>query len=284
MTEGWRHEGLTPRQSERLDTLFCGARIVADHSWPFGITVLEFEHAGRRYILKASEASHHLVREYRAHLDWLGPLHGDVPEVVDYQADVGLLVKDFLPGHIALGSERQADPGLFEQAGRLLRRLHAGGQVSVAYETAAARKTARWLERAAGLAPSAELHQAQAWLAAFKPTPVEVVPTHGDFQPRNWLIRPHAPLALIDFGRADLRPWYSDLVRLELHDFVQHPELRSAFDRGYGADTRVPVTAGRRLEALMQSLGTIVWAHEMSDAAFEEHGRRMLSRVLAAGC
>ena len=37
---------------------------------------------------------------------------------------------------------------------------------------------------------------------------------------------------------------------------------------------------GRRLDHLMQSLGTIVWAHEMGDAAFEEQGRAMLRRTV----
>ncbi|MFB0836220.1 aminoglycoside phosphotransferase family protein [Arthrobacter halodurans] len=281
--DGWDHPGLTGRQAAALSRAHPGASITADHSWPFGITVLEFTAGGGRFIVKAGETSHHLVREHRAHRAWLAALRGDVAPLVSYDAGAGVLVTRYLPGRIALGTPSALDPDAYRQAGALLRRLHAGNPSgpapSDAYEATAARRTRAWLDRAGGLAPSGHLAAADAWLRGFVPAPVAVVPTHGDFQPRNWLVRPDGRLALIDFGRADLRPWYTDLVRLEHQELVGRGDLRAALLEGYGPAAGVP-RGGLVLEHLMQSLGTIVWARDMGDAAFEEQGRTMLERTV----
>lgn len=287
MPSGWEHPSLSPQQRARLEVLYPDAAIVADHSWPFGITVLEFHAAGTHLLLKASGTSHHLEREYRAHTRWLGALDADVPSLVAYDHTAGLLVKTFLPGRLVLASPAERDPEVFRRAGTLLGRLHRGLAPIQAphYEESMVRKTRAWLGRAAGLAPAEQLRAATHWLEAYRPSPVELVPTHGDYQPRNWLLRPDGRLAVIDFGRAELRPWYSDLVRMEHGDFAIRPALRVAFMDGYGSapapDGGAAADAGRRLDELMQSLGTIVWSHEMGDAHFEEHGRSMLARILA---
>lgn len=286
----WEHPGLSDRQRTRLDVTYPGARIEADHSWPFGITVLEFVHGERRLLLKASGTPHHLEREYRAHTRWLEDLGDDVPSLVGYDAGAGLLVKTFLPGRIALGGPAEHDPGTFRQAGELLGRLHRGTDPVSAphYEESMVRKTRAWLGRAGGLVPEAQLRTVAGWLELFRPGTVELVPTHGDYQPRNWLVRADGRLAVIDFGRAELRPWYSDLVRMDHHDFEDRPGLRTAFLDGYDRPGPPPVTApdagemepGRLLDELMQAIGTIVWSRDMGDAAFEEHGRTMLTRIL----
>lgn len=285
----WEHQGLSDRQVEYLETTYPGALIVADHSWPFGISVLEFVHGDRRLLLKASATAHHLEREYRAHTRWLDALGDDVPALVDYDAGAGVLVKTFLPGRIALGSPQEHDAGSFRQAGALLARLHRGTAPRRAphYEESMATKTRAWVARAGGLAPEEHLARVADWLDGFRPQPVELVPTHGDYQPRNWLVRPGGRIAVIDFGRAELRPWYSDLVRMEHHDFELRPDLRAAFMDGYGPEPGSAAPSegypapGRRLDELMQALGTIVWSRDMGDARFEEHGRTMLTRILS---
>ncbi|MDN6332952.1 MAG: hypothetical protein L0J58_10515, partial [Micrococcaceae bacterium] len=67
MTSSWGLAGLSPRQRARLDQLYPRAHGIVDHSWPYGITVLEFIDAGRRLLLKACQDTHHLDREARAH-------------------------------------------------------------------------------------------------------------------------------------------------------------------------------------------------------------------------
>ena len=287
MTKNWgQHPGLSARQQARLEQLYPGVDGIVDHSWPYGITVLEFTHAGRRLLLKASPDRRHLDRESRAHRDWLQPLASDAPQILGYDAEAGLLVKTFIDGEMACGTANEYDPLVFEQAGGLLGRLHRGRapRMDGHYEQSILSTTRAWLARAPGLAPSDQLLRVQGWLDVFVPTPVELVPTHGDYHPRNWVIRPDGRVAVIDFGRAQLRPWYTDLVRMEHHDFVRTPQLREAFLRGYHRQEPAPrdetVDAGRRLDELMQSLGTIVWAHQMGDRTFEEQGRNMLSRAV----
>ncbi|MDN5756176.1 MAG: phosphotransferase family protein [Arthrobacter sp.] len=286
MTSSWGLAGLSPRQRARLDQLYPRAHGIVDHSWPYGITVLEFIDAGRRLLLKACQDTHHLDREARAHRNWLQPLASDVPEMLGYDAGAGLLVKTFIDGELATGSRYEHDPLVFKQAGELLGRLHRG-TVPVLdghYEHSVLSKTLTWLDRAPGLAPPEQLSRVQRWLDAFTPSPVEVVPTHGDYHPRNWIGRPDGRIAIIDFGRAGLRPWYTDMVRMEHRDFLGSPQLREAFRQGYRPKGAVPpagtVDAGRLLDELMQSLGTVVWAHQVGDQAFEEQGRGMLARTL----
>ena len=278
------HGSLTPRQETVLAAAFPGMAVAADHSWPTGATVLEFVAGGGRYILKAAEDSHHIVREARAHQTWLGPLAGNAPELVLYDGRAGLLVTRHLPGHIALGSPAAGDPDVFRQAGSLLAHLHRGAfggeRASTRYEAAMVRRSANLVERSRGLAPAEELETLARWLRNFAPSPVELVPTHGDFQPRNWLVRPDGRVALIDFGRADLRPWYTDLVRLEHQELAGRGDLRSALLEGYGGPSAPPRSAGWMLDNVLQSLGTVVWAHERGDAAFERQGRGMLATTV----
>jgi Ser/Thr protein kinase RdoA (MazF antagonist) len=65
------------------------------------------------------------------------------------------------------------------------------------------------------------------------------VPTHGDWQPRNWVVR-EGLVSAIDFGRAALRTAASDLVRLAAQPFVGRPDREAAFFEGYGTDPREP--------------------------------------------
>ncbi len=68
--------------------------------------------------------------------------------------------------------------------------------------------------------------------------PTAVVPTHGDWQPRNWLVDDGVVRA-IDFGRAELRPAMTDLVRVAAVDFSGRPDLERAFVEGDGRDPRL---------------------------------------------
>ena len=50
---------------------------------------------------------------------------------------------------------------------------------------------------------------------------------------------------------------------------------------GTGCTTTAPEEAGVwRLENLNQAVGTVVWAHQVGDQAFEQQGVLMLERVL----
>jgi hypothetical protein len=101
----------------------------------------------------------------------------------------------------------------------------------------------------------------------------DVVPTHGDWQPRNWLID-DGVVRVIDFGRADLRPATEDFVRLARQDFARNPRLEAAFLEGYGHDPRDP--AQWRRDLVGEAIGTAVWAYGVGDEKFERFGHGLL--------
>lgn len=101
-----------------------------------------------------------------------------------------------------------------------------------------------------------------------------VVVTHGDWQPRNWIID-DGVVRVIDFGRTDVRPADEDFGRLARQDFARDPALETAFWDGYGPDPREPGQWRRHLIA--EAVGTAVWAFGVGDEAFEHLGHRTLA-------
>jgi aminoglycoside phosphotransferase (APT) family kinase protein len=110
--------------------------------------------------------------------------------------------------------------------------------------------------------------------------PASVVPTHGDWQPRNWLLHDNI-VSVIDFGRAAMRPAFTDFVRLAAQEFRGDPGLETAFLDGYGTDPREP--AGWRRNRIREAIGTVTWAYRVGDEAFEAQGHRMIAQALSAG-
>jgi len=109
--------------------------------------------------------------------------------------------------------------------------------------------------------------------------PVRLHFTHGDYQPRNWLVH-EGRIAVIDFGRGAQRSWVSDLVRLRSKDFHGRPELESAFMRGTGRELDGSALAALELETIREAIGTVVWSRGIGDNDFEQHGRVMVRRLL----
>ena len=255
-----------------------------DHSWGLvGTVVLELSHDGSCYIVKAGdEKDHHLAREIRAHRQWLMPWtsQGRAPQLVHADEEAKLIVTCYLPGELVEGTAHERDPETYRQAGGLLAQLH--GQLAIEDDEFEARekdKALTWLASPHRIASeTAELLRAEveSW-----PTPsVAVVPTHGDWQPRNWLMH-EGVVSVIDFGRADLRPTFTDLARLSAQQFRTEPTLEAAFIDGYGDDPREP-TAWHR-SRVREAIGTAVWAHQVGDEPFEQQGHRMIAEALAVG-
>ncbi|ADX74348.1 hypothetical protein Asphe3_32400 [Pseudarthrobacter phenanthrenivorans Sphe3] len=109
---------------------------------------------------------------------------------------------------------------------------------------------------------------------------MQLVTTHGDYQPRNWL-EDDGEVKVIDFGRADARPWVHDVVRLAHQQFLGRPALEEAFYAGLERRITRPETGIWHLENLNQALGTVVWAHRIGDAAFQQSGVERVERIVA---
>ncbi|MHC8607029.1 phosphotransferase [Paenarthrobacter ureafaciens] len=275
-------DAISSRQLELLTSWLGHFTVIQDHSWPLqDTTVLQLEtEDGRHVTVKASLTSHYIRREIKAYTRGLPGLRGRVPDLLHSAPDAGLLVTGFLPGTLVAGTAAEHESDTYYQAGKLLALLHRPAGTSESYLRSMAVRTSAMIERLDGLVAAPVVRRVAEELAAVEVYPVELVTTHGDFQPRNWLYDDGA-VKVIDFGRADLRPWVHDVVRLSHQQFRTNPELEAAFHHGFGRLVRTPEEAGVwRLENLNQAVGTVVWAHQVGDQAFEQQGVLMLERVL----
>lgn len=281
--------GLSPDQLDRLHAWLPGAELLGEHSWGLVDTVVlrvreqdrqgHQGHQGRELTVKAfGPGNHHLDRELNAHRHFLAPLRADerAPTLVHADTDARLLVTTWLPGELVQGHPAEADPDTYRQAGALLARLH--------HQPALQRRSTTWLagQRDRALRWLAQPHRIpQHQVAAVRawdwPTgTVTLAPTHGDYQPRNWVVD-DGRVAVIDLGRADLRPPATDLARMQARQWRGRPDLEQAFLDGYGADPRPPWWVST---LLAEAVGAAAWAHQVGDEAFEAEGLRSLTELL----
>ncbi|MBW9109945.1 aminoglycoside phosphotransferase family protein [Microbacterium ureisolvens] len=265
-----------------VDRWLPGAEVVADLSWnQVETVVLQVRHDDRTLIVKAAgDSDHHLGRELDAHeggyvAPWAREGHAARLRFADRSARV--LVLDRLPGELAYRTASGVDPEVHRRAGTLLRGLHTlETRPSKGTDAAATRRAIAWLDSAHAIAPDVE-DRLRTALAALPPVEADLVPTHGDWQPRNWLVDGDE-VRVIDFGRFAFRPAGTDFVRLAAQEWRENPACETAFFEGYGRDPRHP--SHWILMRLREAIGTACWAHQVGDTEFEAQGHRMISDVL----
>lgn len=282
---------LSDRQRELLATWLPDLVVEEDMSWGLvETTVLRVAAGGRTLVVKAGgERDHHIAREVRAHREWTGPWLADAPDarvdadrvgrLVHADVDAKVLVTTYQPGRLVQDDAAVADPDTYEQAGRLLAALH--GQLAVedvGYEVRANARAERWLGGPHRIDPG-DVERLRTLIRSWPTPPAVVVPTHGDWQARNWLVDDGGTVRVIDLGRADLRPAMSDLDRLASREFRRHPGAEEAFLAGYGHDPREPGAWSR--SRVREAIGTACWAYQVGDDAFEAQGHRLVAEVLA---
>ncbi|MCY1141425.1 phosphotransferase [Actinoplanes sp. Pm04-4] len=276
-------DDLSPQQQALVDQWLPSAIVEKNHSWGLvSTTVLEVTHAGSRFIVKAGgEDDHHLQRELHAHHHWLEPWtsRGRAPTLVHASADAKLLVTRYLPGDLVLGSAHADEPSTYRQAGDLLALLHAQTVVTDDdYERRENEKSLGWLGQPHRIAATT-VQRLQAEIAAWPTPPATLVPTHGDWQPRNWLSCDDV-VSVIDFGRAAMRPAFTDFARLAAQDFRRDPKLEAAFLDGYGTDPREKAAWYRN--RVREAIGTTAWAYRVGDEPFEDQGHRMIAEAFSS--
>lgn len=275
------HAGLTDAQLRTLRAVLPGAVVRADLGWGGQYaTVLAVEHDGRLLTVKATgPQDHHADREIHAYRTWVGPLAGtgDAPTPVLLDEAQHLLVLSHLPGRIVVDHPAQDQPDTYRQAGRLLARLHAVQSTpdDGTYWEGQRRRLHRWLEQPHRI-PARRVSSLASEVESWTVLPTTLVPTHGDVQPRNWLVDDTGRIRLIDFGRAELRPAATDVARLSRQDFLRDPALAEAFRTGYGTDLH-----GEELHRaqVVEAVGTAVWAYGIGDRDFEAHGLRSVEML-----
>ena len=267
-------------QRARLDEWLGPWEVLADHSWPLqDTTVLHVRSTGGEHIVKVRDQVGH---EIDACLRAQALLSDRGPRLEHHDVRAGILVTSYLPGELVEGTRAESDPDVYRQAGELLARLQVPAEVSGSYAGKALAVVSRRIAEAEGLVPESDLAALRTRAGRFTPRPVRLYFTHGDYQPRNWVID-DGRVAVIDFERSQDRSWVSDLVRLQNQQFTGHPERERAFMAGLGRTVEGEDAELLAIESLRQSLGTVVWAHSMGNQGFEEHGRTMITRFLQQG-
>src|SRR5690606_4426398 len=157
-------------------------------------------------------------------------------------------------------SDAEQHPDTYTQAGDLLRRLHSqSAREDPDHEKRTIERALSWLDAPHRVDAATAAKTRQILESAPRPS-VTVVPAHGDWQPRNWLIE-NATVRVIDFGRFAFRPAATDLTRLAAKQWRNRPDLEAAFFDGYGADPRDPELW--RMDRLKEAIGTACWAFQV---------------------
>lgn len=278
---GWPWELLDAAQSAFVERTLGKTQLIEDMSWGLTDTkVLRIRTDGNDFVLKAAgPGTHHIGREISAYEKYTAPLalHERTGELVAADRASNALIVSYQRGVSVEDTAGELDAEVHRQAGLALRLLHdQEARVDAAYERLSTEKSMAWLDREHRIGRSTEA-KARQILSAHRPSPVVVVPTHGDWQPRNWLIDAGL-LRVIDFGRFDFRPASTDLCRLAVQQWKRSPALEDAFLAGYGDDPRDD--QHWRIELLREAIGTAVWAFLVGDTAFEAQGHRMLTEAL----
>lgn len=281
MTE-WHRGLLNEAQAAYTERHLGVPALIDDLSWGVVDTQVLHVRAGRQdFVVKAGgPGNHHIAREITAHDSYTAPLldRGSAARLIAGDRAVNLLVTEYLPGVLIDGTPHERASDVYTQAGSLLRSFHEQhARVDSSYEGRATTNALAWLDREHRIASRIEV-EARRILGAYRPETIIVVPTHGDWQPRNWLIDGDR-VRVIDFGRFDFRPPSTDLCRLATQQWRAVPDLEDAFLRGYGTDPRDyrvwPI------DLLREAIGTAVWAFLVGDAAFEAQGHHMLKAAVS---
>lgn len=277
----WDQALLSAEQARYVEGRLGSPVLVEDVSWNLVDTkVLHVRAAGHDAVVKAAPTSnHHIGREITAHETFTAPLvaSGRTGRLIAASRTLNVLITTYLPGTLVQGSTREEDPGLHRQAGAALRVFHNHhARAGEGYEARMTEKAISVLDREHRIDKETE-SAARRILHSYRPAPTVLVPTHGDWQPRNWL-HDGGQLYVIDYGRFDLRPRATDLCRLATGHWRYTPPLEDAFFDGYGADPRDEKVWP--VDLLREAIGTAVWAFHVGDTAFEAHGHTMLHEAI----
>lgn len=277
----WDAGVLTDRQRRVVETHLSEPELRDDLSWGQTDTrVLRVRVARGDVVVKAGGVgNHHIAREIAAHEGATGPLlqREACGRLIAADGDANVLITTWVPGELVQGTAAEGVPDTYAQAGELLRAFHGtASRLDDQYEARVTNVALTRLDQKHRIT-EAVAARARHLLTAYRPQPVTLVPTHGDWQPRNWLIDAGS-VRVIDFGRYDARPAATDLCRLATQQWALRPDLEQAFIKGYGSDPRDPERW--RIELLREAVNTAVWAYQVGDEPFEQQGHRMLATAI----
>ncbi|MBT3941401.1 MAG: aminoglycoside phosphotransferase family protein [Chloroflexi bacterium] len=248
---------------------------------------------GTGFYLKRHEFNHHFEAEVRALNQWVPLLKSgpwwSTPQVVAVSNELGAVLLTELPGQIL--EDREGAPTdiselrtAYKHAGRLARLLHDADidlSREIRVQTYTLEEITRFMEPSRPYLDAATCDWAEEILTADGAwAGLDIVPMHGDYSPRNWIIERGDPtLNVIDWERSRPGYWVEDIQRMTHDHWLDEPRLGDAFFEGYG---RTPTDAEWRHSnqiTLINAVGGVGWAINHNDAWFEQHNRRTVERI-----
>lgn len=249
---------------------------------------------GRQYYLKRHEERRLFDRERYALNEWVPQLPEGARQMavpmVAVADDLDAMLFEAAPGEIvedATLTEVERD-AVYQMAGAFASALHQlpceGSGPSTTYGTEMVERFSPWLDDPAVSFP-AEIRSwaIEAMHAGGVLDRVELVPTHMDYSPRNWLIHRDDGalwLHIIDWERARPAPWVEDAQRMVEDHWQRDPAARRAFFLGYGREpTEVEQQQLRAITIANSAIGAIGWGTQRGDWPFVKQGWGILERL-----
>ncbi|MFJ4695520.1 phosphotransferase [Streptomyces sp. NPDC088766] len=236
---------------------------------------------GEWYIkIHQNDRFHH--REVDALRSWVPGLGAAAPRLVAADPALRAVVLTAVGGRTLHGAVHSPEQQrrIFHRIGQLAAAIHHSTPPRPAADTPPSGKVERHLAGALPhLAPGdEEFIRATAERAAGL-SPVESVPTHGDFQLRNLRWDERADVLYVrDFERAEGGPAVRDFVRLS-DAWHGRPDLFQAVMDGYGRPFTPAEEAQFTVLSVLDAVSGIAYGTTHGDPELVERGRRTLARL-----
>lgn len=263
--------------------------VVSDLSWDLDLSnVLVLRPTdGEAVVAKRHVDAGQFGRELHAYRRWVPAIADRAPRLLGVAEDECVLVMSLLPGRLAQHLQLDTAETVHRDAGVVLRRFH-DAQPAVPHPAWAEDREARlreWLADAPeGLLDPNDIAWAFGEARALRTLPAPaVVPCHGDWQPRNWLIDADLLVRTFDFEHARLSWWIHDLQRLVWQEWASVPSLAVAFLEGYGRGLTEDEVCGLWSSTAIGHIIQIVWASRHGDTGYAAKGREHLQEMRLPG-
>jgi Ser/Thr protein kinase RdoA (MazF antagonist) len=215
-----------------LDT---DARPVSWHSGHAGTRALRAATTARdEVIVKIHRSPERHMQEVHAYRTWVPTLGDSAPRLIATTDDPPAIVITAVPG-VPL-SQRQLDSAAeqdaYRQAGQLLKTLHAAGPPRLEPDWTAwlAERAEYWIHRAGDRITAARRAELRAHMRGLRDlAPLQALPCHLDFMPRNMIYGDDGVVRMIDFEHSRYDLPARDLVRLASRVWPHRPDLRASF-------------------------------------------------------
>ncbi|MCX4683007.1 aminoglycoside phosphotransferase family protein [Kitasatospora purpeofusca] len=210
---------------------------------------------------------------------------GRAPSLMAEDARSLLVITSALSGTPVVSTDLTAaeEHEVYRQAGQLAAVVHArptaGAPVGESLPWDQERERA--LARAHDARLPAEDIAVLAEATRHEPPRTALAYCHGDFGPRNWIVRrdgARLTLGVIDFERSHVEaPARRDLMRLTLQLTPRRPDLRAAFTAGYGRDLTRDERTACRAWAAIDCPAALRWALDHHDEEVLGYARTVLA-------